>query len=116
MTNLTPPSASTDNEREGLEELVTLHLVPVQVFGAGRCPAHSSDADGNNPTLCSICSEDVEGYGLMDAVSSWSDCNRATGKIYRVDDSWAHRNRGETVEIIVKKKDLPFFERRWCDE
>ncbi len=71
--------------------LVKLTLVPVQVFGA------------------------EDGYGLMDAVSAWSDCNRAIGQIYRVDDM-KHRNPGEAVEIWVKKKDLPFFEKIWSKE
>ena len=111
MTNTQQPTIPE------VEKLVTLRLVPVQVFGAGRCPSHSSDADGNNPTLCSECHEDVEGYGLMDAVSSWSDCNRAVGKIYRIDDvNGKYRNTGETVEILVKEKDLPFFEKEWCDD
>lgn len=68
-------------------KLVKLRLVPVEVFGA------------------------EEGYGLMDAVEAWSDCNRAYGKIYRVDD--IESRTGETVEILVKEKDLPFFEKRF---
>ena len=56
------------------EPLVKVKLVPVEVFGADSedcpdCPA-----------------EILTGYGLMDAVSAWSDCNRAIGHIYRVED------------------------------
>ena len=69
------------------DALVSLRLVPVEVFGA------------------------EDGYGLMDAVSAWSDCNRARGHIYRVDDI-EHRE-GETVEIFVRESDLPFFARVW---
>ena len=99
------------------EEMIRLRLVPVQVFGAGRCSVHSSDADGNNPTLCSECHEPVEGYGIMDAVSSWSDCNRAVGKIYRIDDSNPkYREEDETIEILVPKNKLGWFEKIWADD
>lgn len=73
------------------EEMVELRLVPVQVFGA------------------------EDGYGLMDAVSSWSDCNRAEGRIYRVDDL-SHREPGETVSIFVRPEDVAWFEKKWGDE
>lgn len=72
-----------------MDDLVELHLVPVEVFG-------------------------TESYGLSDAVSSWSDCNRAVGKIYRVDDIDDRAGKGRiTVPIYVKKQDLPFFEKKW---
>lgn len=83
------------------EELATLWLVPVEVFGAGDC--------GHDCPAC----ETHEGYGLCDAVSSWSDCNRAIGHIYRVDETWAHREPGERVQIMVRKADLPFFAKNW---
>lgn len=75
------------------ERKVKLYLVPVEVFGV----------DGD--------------YGLMDCVSSWSDCNRAAGKIYRVDeaDGQKYRKPGETVAIWVDEKDLPFFKKIWGD-
>lgn len=73
-------------------KLVKLTLVPVEVFGA------------------------EDGYGLSDAVSWWTDCNRAAGKIYRVEDLEGKRNPGETVEIWVNEKDLPFFEKKWGAE
>ena len=72
--------------------MVKIKLIPVEVFGA------------------------EDGYGLMDAVSWWGDCNRAVGKIYRVEDLDVPddtRKTGETVEVWVKKSDLPFFEKRW---
>lgn len=50
------------------DDLVPLTLVPVEVFGG--------EPD-----------DDTWGYGLMDAVPAWSDCNRADGRIYRVDDT-----------------------------
>jgi len=77
----------TDNDRD---EIVALRLVPVEVFGA------------------------EDGYGLNDAVSAWSDCNRARGHIYRVDNiDPQYREPGETVEIFVRQTDLPFFARHW---
>lgn len=74
--------------------LIKLVLVPVEVFGAEN------------------------GYGLSDAVAPWSDCNRAAGRIYRVDDDFSehYRGRGETVEVWVKEDDQGFFERRWGEE
>lgn len=73
----------------GRDGLVPLRLVPVEVFGA------------------------EDGYGLGDAVEAWSDCNRARGHIYRVDEDYMIRLPGETVEIFVRPEDLPFFERYW---
>lgn len=71
-------------------DFVTLSLVPVEVFGAD------------------------DGYGLMDAASAWSDCNRAEGRIYRVDDlNPSYRLPGETVQICIKADDRAFFEKRW---
>ncbi len=84
------------------DELVPLRLVPIEIFGEDDCCEHDIEP----------CKSD--GYGLCDAVSSWSDCNRADGKFYRVDDIDPEcRKPGETVEILVKRSDLPFFERRW---
>lgn len=98
-----------------MDDMVKLRLVPVQIFNAGRCPDHGSDTEGNNPTRCSECRENVEGYGIMDAVSPWSDCNRAIGHIYRIDDA-DYRYSGENIEIFVNKNDLSFFEKEWCGE
>lgn len=74
-----------------MDDLIELRLVPVEVFGAD------------------------DGYGLCDAVSAWSDCNRARGKIYRIDDI-SPRRPGETVSIFIKPTDLGFFEKKWGDE
>lgn len=69
---------------------VKLRLVPVVVFGA------------------------EDGYGLSDAVPAWSDCNRAIGKIYRVEDIPDRGYKDQfTVEIEVDEKDMWFFERNW---
>jgi len=78
-----------------------LELVPVEVFGL-VCEEHELP----QPV----------GWGLCDAVQAWSDCNRADGRIYRVDDlDTAHRLPGETARIWVADADLPFFERQWGD-
>jgi hypothetical protein len=84
-------------------ELVPVSLVPVEVFGA-------DEED------CNECGTTVKcGYGLMDAVQAWSDCNRAIGRIYRVDDGYAqpYRDAGDTVTVYVKRSDLPWFEKRF---
>ena len=76
------------------DDYAKIRLVPVEVFGAD------------------------DGYGLSDAVSAWSDCNRAYGKIYRVDesDSLPYRQEGDTVEVLVKKSDLSFFDKRFDND
>lgn len=71
-------------------DFVPLNLVPVEVFGAD------------------------DGYGLSDGASPWSDCNRAEGRIYRLDDlDPSYRIPGESVQIWVKSEDCAFFEKRW---
>lgn len=86
---------------ESPEDLTPLRLVPVVVFGAGcveHCPGEDNDC---RPV-----------YGLMDAVQAWSDCNRAEGHLYRVNDTNPeHRRPGDTVEIFVRRKDLPWFQK-----
>lgn len=86
------------------QDLVPLTLVPVEVFGG--CD-HPRTAD-HNPDMC-----DLWGYGLSDAVSVWSDCNRATGRIYRVDDLDSPREPGESIQIWAPREALPWFEKRW---
>jgi hypothetical protein len=76
-----------------------IRLVPVEVFGL-LCDEHE-DLPKTVPR------------GLSDAVSSWSDCNRAEGHIYRVDEDWATREAGEAARVWVADADLPFFEKRW---
>jgi len=78
------------------EPLVQVRLVPVQVFGADEEP-------------CPGCPETIEfGYGLMDAVQAWSDCNRAIGRIYRVDEarSVPYRQPGETITVYVPQSEV----------
>ena len=80
-----------------------VRLVPVEIFGAG-CdhPAHQGEPE-------------PFGFGLMDAVSAWSDCNRANGRIFRLDEAHnaAYREPGETIEVIVREADVPMFLRDW---
>jgi hypothetical protein len=77
----------------GPEELVKVTLVPVVVFGA------------------------ESGYGLSDAVSPWSDCNRAVGHIYRRDDddSTPWRNSEDVITIYVPRSELSKFDKE-CNE
>ncbi len=98
--------------------LVPLRLVPVEVFGG----------DGCGDTACAHCKEHA-GFGLMDAVQAWSDCNRAEGMIYRVEDaplsergrdtdperSGRYREPGDTMVIYVRPEDVAWFERRHGD-
>ena len=83
-----------------MEGFTRLKLVPVEIFGL-MCDDHPEDRPVS--------------WGMMDAVSSWSDCNRADGKIYRVDesDSELHREPGETVEIWVRDDQVAFFSKTW---
>lgn len=92
-------------------DLVPVALVPVQVFGA-TCDCHDHLEGTEEGVKCR-----GWGYGLSDAVEAWSDCNRAEGHIYRVDDTDPdHRQPGETVRIFVSKADLPWFEKRFGEQ
>lgn len=76
-----------------------LTLVPVEVFGL-MCDDHEPP----RPVA----------WGLCDAVSAWSDCNRADGHLYRVEDlQGIAREPGETVRVWVAEADVPFFLKRW---
>lgn len=93
-------------------------LVPVEVFG-GDCDCHrGTEADRDAGNVASYSSEcGGWGYGLCDAVQAWSDCNRANGQIYRVDDTEPrYRKHGETVRVWVADKDLPFFDKKFGEE
>jgi hypothetical protein len=74
--------------------LVPVRLCPVQVFGADECDQCQAPA----------------GYGLMDAVSAWSDCNRAYGRIYRRDDDEFGRAEGDTILAWVEPAEAAKFE------
>lgn len=93
------------------DDLVELGLVPVQVFGADDCCEHGLYGEAGSNDECQ-----ATGCGLMDAVAGWSDCNRAGGKIYRIDETDPkYRQPGETVRIYVHKDDVGFFAKRWGD-
>lgn len=86
---------------------VRLILVPVEVFGADGC-----DHPGCDDPQCP-----GGGYGVMDAVGpGFSDCNRAIGHIYRVEDLSRDGEEylvddGQQVRVAVwvDQSDLPFF-------
>ena len=87
------------------EVLVRVRLVPVEVFGADE-----EDCEG--------CGETVRfGYGLMDAVQAWSDCNRAIGRIFRKDDDFTegYRTPGDTITVYVPRSEMAKFEKRYGD-
>jgi hypothetical protein len=69
-------------------DLIAVTLVPVEVFGAD------------------------DGYGLCDAVSAWSDCNRAEGHIYRFEDLHIQREPGETLTVWVDRDEYEAFSRK----
>jgi len=88
------------------EPLVQVRLVPVKVFGA-------DEED------CPDCPATVEfGYGLMDAVEAWSDCNRAIGRIYRVDEarSAGYRRPGDAITVYVPQSEAEKLGKRFGDE
>jgi hypothetical protein len=88
------------------DPLVRVRLVPVEVFGADE-----EDCRGCGGTIkC--------GYGLMDAVQAWSDCNRAIGHIFRKDDDYTegYRESGDTITVYVPQSEMALFERRYGDE
>lgn len=85
------------------DDLVPLTLVPVEVF-TGLCD-HVECPD-----------PDHLGYGICDAVSAWSDCNRAIGRIYRVDDLPRPRAPGDAVTVFVRPGDVEWFKRNFDSE
>lgn len=87
------------------DPLVRVKLVPVEVFGVDDQP-------------CEHCGGIVAGaYGLMDAVSAWSDCNRAIGHIFRKDDdhSEQYRDPADTVTIYVPQSEMAKFDKKYGD-
>lgn len=75
--------------------LVPVRLCPVQVFGADECDRCMAPA----------------GYGLMDAASAWSDCNRAYAHIYRRDEPQMNRREHETILVWVTPEEAEKFDR-----
>lgn len=112
VTELSPHAGQQVDQTEPRlpQMLVPLTLVPVEPFG-GDCDHPDCDDPDHR-----------EGIGLMDAVGpGWSDCNRAYGRIYRVEDldpvSEHMEFEGELVrvQILVREQDLEFFKRRFGD-
>lgn len=66
--------------------LVEVRLVPVEVFGA-------------------------DSYGLCDAVSAWSDCNRAVGHIFRRDDAESRREPDDVITVYVPESEMWKFDK-----
>lgn len=83
--------------------MVALRLVPVEVFGTESCCEH-----GHSPALNGIECESG-GYGLMDVTGAGSDCNRARGHIFRVDDLPNRQPAGGNVVVYVREADVPFL-------
>lgn len=112
MGDVVPTTEALDQAAAAiLELLVPLTLVPVEVFGG--CDHPGCDAQ------CG-----TFGYGLCDAVGpGYSDCNRAEGKIFRIDDlpsdpanDFTHYEGEQVrVQILVREHDLPYFQRRFGD-
>jgi len=87
------------------DPLVRITLVPVEVFGA-------DEED------CPQCPATVRfGYGLSDAVSAWSDCNRAIGHIFRKDDVEGRDSEGapQCITVYVPQSEMAKFETRYGD-
>jgi hypothetical protein len=83
-----------------------VRLVPVEHFGTDE-------------EFCPNCGTGIEcGYGVMDAVEAWSDCNRAIGRIYRVDDDYSepYRQPGDTITVYVPQSEMAKFQKRFGDD
>ena len=77
-----------------------VRLVPVEVFGA-ECDHHAE------PIPVPL--------GLCDAVSAWSDCNRAWGSIFRLDDIDREMADENTVRVWVPESEYPKLLRKWSN-
>lgn len=82
--------------------LVPVRLVPVEAFG-GDCDCHLEHDHDGNPCA-------GWGYGLMDAVPGYSDCNRAHGRIYRRDEDWSLRDPSEVIVVWVASAEIKKFD------
>lgn len=90
------------------DELIEIRIVPIEVFGTGDCCEHSPDGVAYDERGCRS-----TGYGLMDAVQAWSDCNRAAGHTFRFDDTEPeYRLPGETLTVWVKRPEYETFAAR----
>ncbi len=96
-----PPSGARPVEPATVLPGRWLTLVPVEVFG-GDCACHERREAGEGKTDCHGWS-----YGLCDAVEPWSDCNRAAGRIFRVEDLTGPRRPGESIRVWVADDDVP---------
>lgn len=95
-------AAAIDRRVVSAEPMTAVRLVPVEVFGAGHCEEYP----------CPDC-ERHAGYGLADAVPPGSDCNRAVGFVYRVDDVGSRRGDGDSLTVWVTDGDLEWLRKRW---
>lgn len=84
--------------------LVPVRLVPVEVFGA-HCQCHEDRLLTDDSPECGDF-----GYGICDAVSAWSDCNRAVGRIYRRDEDESVRDVGDTILVWVTPEQAVLFD------
>lgn len=90
------------------DELIEVRIVPIEVFGTDDCCEHSPDGLAYDERGCKS-----TGYGLMDAVQAWSDCNRAAGHIFRFDDTEPkYRLPGDTLTVWVKRSEYEAFAAR----
>lgn len=114
---MTEYRAATKDVGDGWVEVT---LVPVQVFGENLCCEHNPHGVdlALNPGYEGVTDCESQGNGLCDAVSWWSDCNRAWGRIYRFEDSTTGtREPGETLTVRVKRDEFEaFIAQRWDDE
>lgn len=89
------------NPRSDLEILHGrwVRLVPVEVFGA-ECDDHEIP----KPLI----------WGLCDAVPAWSDCNRSSRSMFRLDDIPERENVEEnTILVWVSDDEYPKFTKAW---
>jgi hypothetical protein len=84
--------------------LIPVRLVPVEVFGS-NCDCHEEHEWFSTVGTCHGFS-----YGLSDAVSAWSDCNRAIGRIYRRDEDESPRDVGDTILVWVAPEQAALFD------
>lgn len=78
-------------------KLVKVTLVPVEIHAE-----------------CNTCETETS-IGLSDAASPYSDCNRAVGHIYRLDESQRgiYRDSEDVITIYVPQGELSKFNRNF---